>query len=79
MTKKIAKRSVQLASEFDAYLSRHPDLYDAIPDGATVVMSAKGDPDFEHPNTEILAQCTDLIVEARKEGRRWKIQKYVPA
>ena len=79
MTKKIIEKNIKLSLEFDTYLNKHPDLYAKIPDGASVVITVKGDQKFNETNTEHISHVRGKVVEARKEDGRWTVNKLVPA
>ncbi len=79
MTKKIIEKNIKLSLEFDTYLNEHPDLYAKIPNGASVVITVKGDSEFNRGTTGNVSGIRGKVVEARKEGSRWTVNKFVAA
>jgi len=78
MTKKIIQKNIKLSLEFDTYLNKHPDLYTKIPNGASII-TVKGDNEFNQNNTENISSIRGKVVEARKEGGHWTVNRFVPA
>ena len=79
MTKKIIEKNIKLSLEFDTYLNEHPDLYARIPNGASVFITVKGDAKFNRNTVGTVSGIRGKIVEARKEGSRWTVNKFVAA
>ena len=74
MTKKLLEKNIKLSLEFDQYLNKHPDLYTKIPNGASVIITVKGDDEFNKNNRANVSDTSGKIVEAMKENRRWFVQ-----
>ena len=76
MSENFIKKNVKLSLEFDNYIARHPELFDSIPDGATVIMTLKGDDEFNDASISIVRNSRSKrpVVEAQKEGSHWSIQ-----
>ncbi len=75
MSEAFIKKNTKLSLEFDDYLSKHPDLFEAIPNGAYIVIAVQEDNQF---NAQSLSLIRDRrhkkIVEARKVGASWHVQ-----
>ncbi len=82
MSTAFIQKNIRLSLEFDTYASRNPGVYDKIPNGSWVVLTVRGDEKFnrESRSTVGIAQINKAkVIEARKEGSRWKIAKFVTA
>jgi hypothetical protein len=75
MTQKYIDKNVRLSIEFDNYIARHPELFESIPNGATVVITLSDDDDFSKANISIVEKSRSRrpIVEARKSDGVWNI------
>lgn len=75
MSEAFIKKNTKLSLEFDDYLSKHPRLFEAIPNGAYIVITVQEDNQF---NAQSLSLIRDKrrkkIVEAHKVGTSWRIQ-----
>jgi len=82
MSKKFVEKNIKLSLEFDKYLTKNPRSFRKIPKGAWVIITVKGDKQF-NDNSRSLIQRTRTnhkkVIEARKEGNRWKIQSFAVA
>lgn len=79
MSEAFIKKNVKLSSEFNDYLVRHPQLFEAIPNGAYIIITVQEDSSF---NTQSLSMIRDKrrkkIVEAHKSGSDWTIRPLQP-
>ena len=76
MSKNFIKRNIQLTLEFDSYLLKKPELFDQIPNKSGIVMTVKGDYYYNRLSRSMAkasAPHIKQIVEARKEGTKWRI------
>lgn len=75
MTKKFVQRNIKLSLEFDNYLAKHPELYEAIPDGAFVIIAVKSDKEFTNSSIAIAKKhhTSEPVVKAEKEGSHWHL------
>ncbi|HEV2403657.1 MAG TPA: DUF5647 family protein [Candidatus Saccharimonadales bacterium] len=75
MSEAFIKKNVKLSLEFDNYLAKHPQLFEAIPNGAYVVITVNDDARF---NAESMSLIKDKrrkkIVEAYRAGATWRIR-----
>jgi hypothetical protein len=76
MSQQFIKKNVKLNLEFDNYIARHPELFESIPDGATIIMTLKGDNEFNDASFSIVRNSRSRrpVVEAQKEGSHWSVQ-----
>lgn len=75
MDKKFIKKNVNLSMEFDVYLSKHPELYKKIPNGAYVVIQVNGDESFNKQSIATVRNIrTKKVIEAQKVSRGWRLQ-----
>lgn len=79
MTKKLIEKNIKLSLEFDTYLNKHPDLYAKIPNGAHVIITVKGDTEFNKNSAVNVSSVRGKVVEARKEDNHWTVGAFVPA
>ncbi len=78
MSEAFIKKNLKLISQFHSYAGKHPELFKQIPNKSTVVMTVKGDPYFNRLSRNMNRKgmsSKEKLVEARKEGYRWTIQK----
>lgn len=79
MSEKFTKKNIKLSVQFDKYLWKNPELLEEIPNKSIVVLTVKGDPYFNRISRSFTKDYPkrfgEKIVEARKEGSRWTIQK----
>ena len=60
MTKeKFADKSLSVGGEFDRYVLEHPEVLDQIPNGATIILLPKDDPEFCEENMKLARQITE--------------------
>jgi len=80
MTKKFVKKNIKLMLEFDDYLTKHPKLYDSIPDGAVVVMTLKYDKKFSDDSMSIAMSHKPQrpIIKAEKARTQWSLTHLSP-
>jgi hypothetical protein len=80
MSEAFIQKNVALSLEFDSYVVRHPELFEDIPNGATVVITLSGDSEFNAASISTVKRSRSRrpIVEARKSGRRWSVQPLAP-
>lgn len=75
MSESFIKKNAKLSLEFDAYVAKHPQLFQDIPNGAYIVITLQDDTQF---NTESLSLIRDKrrkkIVEAHRSGSAWRIR-----
>lgn len=75
MSEAFIKQNAALSLEFDEYLFEHPKLFKEIPSKAYIVITIKGDSQF---NTQSLSLIKDKrrkkIVEAHKSAKSWTIR-----
>jgi hypothetical protein len=81
VTKKFIKKNIALTLELDDYLTKHPDLYEAIPDGATLVITLKSDKKFTEDSISIVMSHnpTQPIIKAEKEHSSWTLSPLILA
>jgi len=78
MSKKFIEKNIKLSLEFDKYITQHPDVMVKIPRGAYVIMTVKGDEEFNQNSKELVKKSrTQKFIEARKEGMKWMFQPLV--
>jgi hypothetical protein len=79
MSEKFIDKNVKLSLEFDSYIARHPELFDNIPDGATVIITLKGDDEFNTASISLVKRSKSKrpVVEAEKSGSVWNIKPLV--
>ncbi|HEY1644975.1 MAG TPA: DUF5647 family protein [Candidatus Saccharimonadales bacterium] len=75
MTKKFVKKNIQLNLELDDYLTKHPKLYDTIPNGATLVITLKSDKKFTEDSISIAMshKPKQPIIRAEKVRSGWTL------
>lgn len=77
MSEALTKKNIKLSIQFDNYLAKNPELLEQIPNKATVILTVKGDYYFNRISRSFTKNLpkkwTQNIVEARKEGSKWKI------
>ena len=77
MSKNFIKKNIKLSLELDRYLGKHPAVFDKIPNKACVVITIKGDNEFNRESKIIIQKAKEekqKCVEARKEGIRWVLE-----
>ena len=75
MSEKFIKKNIKLPLKFDSYVSKHPELYDAIPNEAYVVITIEGDKEFSRQSIQLVrSPRRKKIVEAHKSRSEWRIQ-----
>jgi hypothetical protein len=75
MSEAFIKKNVALSLEFDNYLAKHPQLFDAIPNGAYIVITTREDTRFNATSLSLIKdKRRKKIVEAHKAGSSWRIQ-----
>lgn len=78
MSKNFIKKNIKLSLELNSYISRHPSAYKKIPRGAWVIITVKGDKDFNRHSMALAEKIKKMEkqkrIEARKEGTRWVLQ-----
>lgn len=68
---------MDLSLEFNRYLNTHPEAFKKIPHKANIVLTIKGDDEFNRSSLNILEKgkrSRQKYIEARKVGRRWFLQ-----
>jgi hypothetical protein len=79
MSKEFIKKNIKLSLEFDTYLSKHPDAFIKIPSKACIIITVKGDKEFNRNSIAIAGKVKNdkqKCVEARKEGANWVLQPF---
>lgn len=74
MSKNFIKKNIKLSLELDKYLAKHPDGFDKIPDKSCLIITVKGDDEFNRGSMAIAKSAGEKkqrFIEARKEGMRW--------
>lgn len=79
MSEAFFKKNLKLGLELDGQLLEYPDLYDAIPNKAYVVVTVEGDDKFNAESLSLIRNPRrKTIVEAHrtltKSGPRWTIR-----
>ena len=75
MSEAFIKRNVKLLSEFDGYMTTHPELLDAIPNNAYVIVTLNDDQNFNRQSFLLVRNPRrKTIVEAHKSGEVWSIR-----
>ena len=75
MSEAFIKKNVKLSLELDTYLAKHPDLFDAIPDGAYVVITIHGDEKFNSASISMVRNIKrNKLVEAHKAKDKWSLR-----
>ncbi|TAK89596.1 hypothetical protein EPO04_00610 [Patescibacteria group bacterium] len=79
-TREYIDKNIRLIKEFDTYLLDHPELYDDIPNKATVVITVDDDQEFNAESLRIgfLRKARRPLVEARKSSQSWSIRALTP-
>jgi len=76
MSEKFTKKNIKLGFQFDKYLWKNPELLEQLPRKSTIVITVKGDSYFNRLSRSMVkknANPREKIIEARKEGSKWKI------
>lgn len=76
MSDSFVKKNLKLISQFHKYAWKHPELFEQIPNKSTLVVTIKGDGYFNRTNRKLSrtgSKPGEKIVEAHKEGSKWKI------
>ncbi len=76
MSETFIKKNIKLFLEFDSYISSRPDLFMKIPNKGIVIITVKGDEKFNQLSRSLVVNMNPSkkkVVEARKEGSRWRI------
>jgi len=78
MSKQFVEKNIKLSLEFDRYVSKNPQVFKKIPNGACVVFTERGKAGF-NKNSRVMAEKVSArshqkCIEARKEGSRWILQ-----
>ena len=76
MTKRFVQKNIKLSLEFDDYLTKHPELYDEIPNGAVIVITLKYDKKFTADSISIVKshhKPKQPVVKAEKAITRWSL------
>jgi len=75
MSKEHIKKNLALGLEFDTYVARHPEVMKKIPHGANIIITTKDDKKFNEASRGMQSSGSrGRFIEARKEGRGWKIE-----
>jgi hypothetical protein len=77
MTKNnIIKKNIKLGLEFDRYAFRHPEIFDQINNSWVIITDAR-DKEFSNATRSWIknAPTKGKVVEARKQGKTWVIEK----
>ena len=77
MNKNFIKKNIKLSLELDQYLAKHLDAFDKIPDNACLMITVKGDDDFNRESKSMVEAAKNekqKCVEARKEGASWVLE-----
>ncbi len=77
MSKNFIKKNIKLSLEFDRYLAKNPAAFEKIPNNACLVLTVKGDEDFNRESKTMVKAAKDRrqkCVEARKEGAQWILE-----
>jgi len=78
MTKKFMQKNIKLNLEFDDYLTKHPELYDEIPNGAILVITLKYDKKFTADSISIVKSHhtpKQPVVKAEKALTKWSLSR----
>jgi hypothetical protein len=60
--------------DFGTYASHNPKIYNKIPNGSWVILTVKGDENFNLQSRQLVKVTrARKIVEAHKSGKTWKI------
>jgi hypothetical protein len=75
MTKQFVQKNIKLSLEFDDYLTKHPELYDSIPNGAVIVITLKSDKKFSNDSIAIVRKyhTKQPVVQAEKDSSSWSL------
>ena len=79
MSQNFIKKNIKLSLEFDTYLSKNPNEFKKIPDKACIIITVKGDKEFNRNSISIAQKVKNVkqkCIEARKEGVRWVLQPF---
>jgi basic membrane lipoprotein Med (substrate-binding protein (PBP1-ABC) superfamily) len=79
MSNQFIKKNIKLSLEFDKYLSKHPAEFKKIPNKACIVITVKGDKEFNRSSLAIaqkVKQDSQKCIEARKEGSNWILEPF---
>ncbi|MFA5261705.1 MAG: DUF5647 family protein [Candidatus Omnitrophota bacterium] len=79
MSKNFIKKNIKLSLELDRYLTKHPEAFDKIPNKACLMITVKGDDDFNRESKMVVKIAKDQkqkCVEARKEGIDWVLEPF---
>jgi len=76
MSKELADKYIELSLEFDKYMLRHPEVLDAIPNKAMLVVTRSGDEELNCHSIGLIRKSRSRrpVVEARKTGRSWEVR-----
>jgi hypothetical protein len=73
-----ADKFVKISSDFDRYLISHPELDDAIPNKAVIIISVSDDEEFNKASYELAKSLRFRrpFVEAHRSGSSWSIRPF---
>ena len=75
MSEAFTKKNIKLSLEFDAYIARHPDLFNDIPKGAYIIITVSGDKKFNSYSISMVKKLKrKKIIEAHKESDKWSLK-----
>lgn len=78
MGTKFVKKNIELSLELDKYLYTHPSAMNRIPNGACIIITKKGDKEFNRQSHKIAESVSEKkCVEARKDGSRWILEPLI--
>lgn len=72
---KLIEKNLNLSLEFDRYAVEHPDIFKKIPKGSCIVITVKGDNEFNE-FTMSLPSKREKCIEARKDKRGWTLRPF---
>ena len=79
MTQKYIKKNLELSLEFDRRVVRDPEIMAKIPSGACIIITTKGDENFNRESRSLAKEATKSggkCFEAKKEGNRWTVKQF---
>lgn len=78
MSKKNVAKNFKLSGEFNDYATKHPDIFEGIPDDACIVFEVKNDPKLTKENLKLAEKIKreerKRCLKAIKEKGRWVLE-----
>ncbi len=75
MSEDFAKKSIELMDEFDDYIVKHPAMHKKIPNRAYIVITVKGDDEFNAASISLIRDPKrKKVIEAHKTDHRWYLR-----